>query len=69
MHAGLTTGEPLATPGADHGTLRAPDPSLHADDLRPLPFFHDLYTFRGPAGSTDIVSAFAVEAGHLGGQG
>jgi len=31
----------------------------------PLPFFYDLYTFRGPAGSTTIVSSFAVEAGRL----
>ncbi|MEX0907549.1 MAG: hypothetical protein WD054_04405, partial [Gemmatimonadota bacterium] len=32
---------------------------------RPLPFFYDLYTFRGADGSTAIVSAFAVEAGRL----
>jgi hypothetical protein len=31
----------------------------------PLPFFYDLYTFRGPAGSTAVVSSFAVEAGRL----
>lgn len=65
MHVGLTTGEPLATHRACHEALRAPDLQLHADDLKPLPFFHDLYTFRGPAGSTDVVSAFAVEAGRL----
>lgn len=32
---------------------------------RPLPFLYDLYTFRGRGGSTAVVSAFAVEAGHL----
>lgn len=31
----------------------------------PLPFFYDLYTFRGPGGSTEVVTSFAVEAGHL----
>lgn len=34
-------------------------------DARPLPFFYDLYTFRGRGGRTAIVSAFAVEAGEL----
>lgn len=32
---------------------------------RPLPFFYDLYTFRGPSGSTTVVAAFAVPAGRL----
>jgi hypothetical protein len=31
----------------------------------PLPFFYDLYTFRGPSRSTTVVAAFAVEARHL----
>jgi hypothetical protein len=30
-----------------------------------LPFFYDLYTFRGDAGKTSIVAAFAVPAGKL----
>jgi hypothetical protein len=30
-----------------------------------LPFFYDLYTFRGTAGRTAVVAAFAVEAGEL----
>jgi hypothetical protein len=34
-------------------------------DARPLPFFYDLYTFRGRSGSTSIVTAYAVEAGRL----
>jgi hypothetical protein len=33
--------------------------------MRPLPFFYDLYTFRGRDGRTAVVSAFAVEAGKL----
>src|SRR5690606_37336777 len=32
---------------------------------RPLPFYYDLYTFRGDGGMTTVVSAFAVEAGEL----
>jgi hypothetical protein len=32
---------------------------------RPLPFFYDLYTFRGEGGRTTVVAAFAVEAGEL----
>ncbi len=31
----------------------------------PLPFFYDLYTFRGPAGRTTVVASFAVPAGRL----
>ena len=33
--------------------------------VRPLPFFYDLYTFRGEGGHTTAVAAFAVEAGDL----
>jgi hypothetical protein len=32
--------------------------------VRPLPFLHDLYTFRGTAG-TAVVVAYAIEAGEL----
>jgi hypothetical protein len=31
----------------------------------PLPFFYDLYTFRGAGGETTIVAAIAVQAGRL----
>jgi hypothetical protein len=31
----------------------------------PLPFFYDLYTFRGAGGQTDVVAAIAVQAGRL----
>ena len=37
----------------------------YAADARPLPFFYDLYTFRGTAGKTTVVTAYAVEAGEL----
>lgn len=48
----------------------SPATSTHTDvdtgpGARPLPFFYDLYTFRGRGGSTAVVSAFAVEAGNL----
>jgi len=32
---------------------------------RPLPFFYDLYTFRGDAGGTDVIASFAVPVGRL----
>jgi hypothetical protein len=47
--------------GTPHETAVAPVPP---DAARPLPFFYDLYTFRGDGGTT-IVAAFAVEAGEL----
>jgi hypothetical protein len=33
--------------------------------VRPLPFFYDLYTFRGEGGGTDVVVAFAVPVEQL----
>lgn len=39
--------------------------SLAAAHARPLPFFYDLYTFRGRDGGTSVVAAYAVEAGSL----
>jgi hypothetical protein len=30
-----------------------------------LPFFYDLYSFRGDSGATDVVASFAVPAGNL----
>lgn len=32
---------------------------------RPLPFFYDLYTFRGEHGGTTVVAAFAVPVERL----
>ena len=39
--------------------------SAPRDETHPLPFYYDLYTFRGDRGSTAIVAAFAVPAGRL----
>src|SRR5688572_8315310 len=39
--------------------------SLAAQPTYPLPFYYDLYTFRGAAGRTSVVAAFAVPAGEL----
>lgn len=36
-----------------------------AHDARPLPFYYDIYTFRGSDGMTDVVAAFSVPAGRL----
>jgi hypothetical protein len=36
-----------------------------AEAEAPLPFFYDLYTFRGDGRGTDVVAAIAVEAGNL----
>ena len=45
------------------GPARAAPAAPHA--VRPLPFYYDLYTFRGPGDRTAVISAFAVEAGRL----
>ncbi len=34
-------------------------------NVGPLPFFYDLYTFRGGPGRTAVVAAYAVQARHL----
>jgi hypothetical protein len=53
---GLTDAGP--DPGAD-------PPTGLASAARPLPFFYDLYSFRGDSGTTDVVASFAVRAGDL----
>jgi hypothetical protein len=40
-------------------------PAAAGAAARPLPFFYDLYTFRGTGDSTTVVAAFAVPAGQL----
>lgn len=50
---------PVATPGSLRSEL------VERSLLRPLPFFYDLYTFRGKAGRTTVIAAFAVTAGRL----
>ena len=64
-------GSAVSTTAADSRTGTGGSARLHdlaaADDdgARPLPFFYDLYTFRGRGDSTTVVSAYAVEAGRL----
>lgn len=50
-----------SAPAARDGGTGTP---VHAA-ARPLPFFYDLYTFRGRDGATAVVAAFAVPAGRL----
>ena len=40
-------------------------PDSREGDVGPLPFYYDLYTFRGPPGKTSVVAAYAVQARHL----
>src|SRR5688500_5830793 len=39
--------------------------AVAAHAARPLPFYYDIYTFRGSAGMTDVVASFSVPAGRL----
>lgn len=41
------------------------DDAALGDATRPLPFFYDLYSFRGNGDSTAVVAAFAVPSGRL----
>ena len=50
-----TSAATVATPGAG--------PTAPAE--APLPFFYDLFTFRGDGGRTEVVAAIAVQAGDL----
>lgn len=45
----------------------APGTSVATESVRPLPFFYDLYTFRGdsPEAGTTVVASIAIEAGKL----
>ncbi len=52
-------------PGPSEGLVVPPGTDVGRGSFRPLPFFHDLYTFRGEGGLTTVVAAFAVEAGEL----
>jgi hypothetical protein len=38
---------------------------LRSSPVRPLPFFYDLYTFRGDTGTTAVIAAFAVPVDRL----
>ncbi len=62
--AGGTGVHPVRTPAAS--TSRPVDARASARAFPgSLPFFYDLYTFRGGSGKTSIVAAFAVPAGRL----
>ena len=58
----------LAAAAAARGSSSTDTPAPAAHDspyARPLPFFYDLYTFRGQTGGTAVIAAFAVPAGKL----
>lgn len=61
--AGLRSGTEGARMAASFYVLTANPPEFRAH--RPLPFYYDLYTYRGRGGRTTVVSAYAVEAGEL----
>ena len=50
--------------GPTHDGIRAgayvPTHDLRVPIPRPLPFFYDLYSFRGQNGNTTVIAAFAV---------
>jgi len=52
-------------PGPSHVFVARPSTDVDHDSVRPLPFFHDLYTFRSEGGQTTVVATYAVEAGRL----
>ncbi len=52
-------------PGPSDVLVALPSTDIGRSPVRPLPFFHDLYTFRAEAGRTTVVAAFGVEAGEL----
>lgn len=54
---GLDGGHPAAPP--------APGAPAATTDVRPVPFFYDLYTFRGDGGATAVVAAIAVPVEEL----
>lgn len=67
LAAGPVPGAPASGPAAGTRTVvtRAGAPSV-LRRRRPLPFFYDLYTFRGPtAGRTAVIAAFAVPVNRL----
>jgi hypothetical protein len=62
MSAGGNEARPAAVSTPPPGLMDAP--AAAPGTLRPLPFLHDFYTFRGTAG-TAVVVAYAIEAGEL----
>lgn len=60
---GIHSSSPLA--GPSNVSVEGGDAGLEPAPERPLPFFYDLYTFRGEEDRTTVVAAFSVEAGEL----
>jgi hypothetical protein len=56
---------PLRASGPSEVLAALPGADIGRGPVRPLPFFYDLYTFRGEDARTTVVAAFAVEAGEL----
>ena len=52
-------------PGPSHVLVEPPSTDVDHDSVRPLPFFHDLYTFRSEGDHTTVVATYAVETGQL----
>lgn len=62
---GLGFDVPHGESGPSDVVVAQPSTDVGPSSFRPLPFFHDLYTFRAEAGATTVVAAFGVEAGEL----
>jgi len=68
----VVLGATLNVPGSDPPQVQPTDPATAASGghetagaVRPLPFFYDLYTFRGEDGGTEVVASFAVPVERL----
>ncbi len=62
-HAVGAAADSVAAAAAPAGSVD--DAGTDVSALGPLPFFYDLYTFRGPPGRTTVVAAYAVQERHL----
>lgn len=65
---GIARAETATTSGPGASVTAAKTPEHYRAgpfDLGPLPFFYDIYTFRGSPGKTTVVAAYAVQARHL----
>ena len=62
LAAGLTAGAASRVQAPLEGPTTA---QARAHAARPLPFFYDVYTFRGEDRRTAVVASYAVEAGEL----
>ena len=62
---GLGRDVALQDAGPSDGSVALPSTGVGRGLARPLPFFYDVFTFRGEGDQTTVVAAFAVEAGKL----